>query len=87
MVTNQTIKNQLEALEAREAPPVIYIWRECGESEAAATMRERVKAGRNVVVYYWWDGGCGRAVCGHAEGGRKAHAIGCWRRGLYRRAD
>ncbi len=71
MVTNQSIKNRLEALEARETPPVLYIWRECGESAAAATKREGVKAGRNVVVYYWRDGGCGRAGCGHAEGVEK----------------
>ena len=52
---HQTIKRRIEALEAREAPPVVYIWRECGESEAAAMKREGVKPGQNVVVFSWQD--------------------------------
>ena len=52
---NQTIKRRIEALEAREAPPVVYIWRECGESEAEAMKREGVKPGQNVVVFSWQD--------------------------------
>ena len=55
IVTHQTIKSRLEALEAREAPPVVYIWRECGESEAAAIKREGVKPGQNVVFFSWQD--------------------------------
>ena len=35
-MTHQTIQRRLEALEAKEAPPVAYVWRECGESEEAA---------------------------------------------------
>ena len=52
---HQTIKRRLEALEAREAPPVVYIWRECGESETAAIKREGVKPGQNVVFFSWQD--------------------------------
>jgi hypothetical protein len=54
-VIHQTIKRRIEALEAREAPPVVYIWRECGESEAEAMKREGVKPGQNVVVFSWQD--------------------------------
>ena len=54
-VTLQTIKSRLEALEARDAPPVVYIWRDCGESEAAAIKREGVKLGQNVVFFSWQD--------------------------------
>ena len=52
---HQTIKRRLEALEAREAPPVVYIWRECGESETAAIKREGVKPGQKVVFFSWQD--------------------------------
>ena len=52
---HQTIKCRLEALEAKEAPPVVYIWRACGESEAEALKREGVKPGQNVVVFSWQD--------------------------------
>ena len=52
---DKTIKSRLEALEAREAPPVVYIWRECGESEAAAIKREGVKPGQKVVFFSWQD--------------------------------
>ena len=52
---HQTIKRRLEALEAREAPPVVYIWRECGESEAEAIKREGVKPEQNVFVCSWQD--------------------------------
>ena len=55
MVTHQTIKRRIEALEAKEAPP-IYIWRECAESEAAAIERVGVKPGQNVVFISWQDG-------------------------------
>jgi len=54
-VTHQTIKSRLEALEAREASPVVYIWRDCGESEAAAIKREGVKPGQDVVFFSWQD--------------------------------
>jgi len=54
-VIHQTIKRRIEALEAREAPPVVYIWRECGESEAAAIKREGVKLGQKVVFFSWQD--------------------------------
>jgi len=54
-VIHQTIKRRLEALEAKEAPQVVYIWRECGESEAAAIKREGVKPGQDVVVFSWQD--------------------------------
>ena len=54
-MTHQTIKRRIEALEAKEAPPV-YIWRECGESEAAAIERVGVKPGQNVVFISWQDG-------------------------------
>jgi len=56
-VTIQTIKSRLEALEAKEAPLVVYIWRECGESEAAAIKREGVKPRQKVVFFSWQDGG------------------------------
>ena len=52
---HQTIKRRIEALEAKEAPPV-YIWRGCGESEAAAIKRVGVKPGQNVVFISWQDG-------------------------------
>ena len=55
IVTLQTIKSRLETLEAKEVPPV-YIWRECGESEAAALKRKGVKPGQNVVFISWQDG-------------------------------
>ena len=51
--THQTIKRRLEALEARQAPPVAYVWRECGESEEAAIKRQTVKPGHDVVVLSW----------------------------------
>ena len=54
-MTLQTIKSRLEALEAREAPPVVYIWRACGESEAAAIKREGVKPAQDVVFFCWQD--------------------------------
>ena len=54
-MTLQTIKSRLEALEAREAPPVVYIWRACGESEAVAIKREGVKPGQDVVFFSWQD--------------------------------
>ena len=53
-MTYQTIKRRLDALEAKEAPPV-YIWRACGESEAEAIKREGVKPGQNVVFISWQD--------------------------------
>jgi len=54
-VIHQTIKRRLEALEAKEAPQVVYIWRECGESEAEAIQRAGVKPGQNVVFISWQD--------------------------------
>lgn len=54
-MTNQTIKRRLDALEAKEAPPIVFVWRECGESEAEAIQREGVKPGQNVVVSCWQD--------------------------------
>ena len=55
MVTHQTIKSRIEALEAREAPPTAYIWRASGEREAEAIKREGVKPGQNVVFFSWQD--------------------------------
>ena len=55
IVTHKAIKSRLEALEAREAPPVVYIWRECGESETAAIKREGVKPGQDIVFFSWQD--------------------------------
>ena len=55
MVTHQTIKRRLEALEAKEAPPIVYIWCDYGESEAAAIKREGVKPRQNVFVCSWQD--------------------------------
>ena len=55
-MTHQTIKRRLEALEAKEAPPIVFVWRECGESEAEAIQRAGVKPGQNVVVLSWQDG-------------------------------
>ena len=52
---HQTIKRRLEALEAKEAPPIVLVWRECGESEAEAIQREGVKPGQNVVFISWQD--------------------------------
>ena len=54
-MTHQTIKSRLEALEAKEAPPIVYIWCEYGESEAEALKREGVKPGQNVFVCSWQD--------------------------------
>ena len=54
-MTHQTIKRRLEALEAKEAPPIVFVWRECGESEAEAIQRAGVKPGQNVVVLSWQD--------------------------------
>ena len=54
-MTNQTIKRRLEALEAKEAPPIVFVWRECGESEAAAIKRKGVKPGQDVVFFSWQD--------------------------------
>lgn len=54
-MTHQTIKSRIEALEAREAPPIVYIWCEYGESEAEAIKREGVKPGQNVVFFSWQD--------------------------------
>ncbi len=56
MQIHQTIKRRIEALEAKEAPPVVYIWRACGESEAAAIKRKGVKPRQNVVFISWQDG-------------------------------
>ena len=55
MVTHQTIKCRLDALESKEAPPVAYVWHECGESEAAAIKRAGVKPGQDVVFFSWQD--------------------------------
>ena len=55
-MTHQTIKRRLDALEAKEAPPVVYVWRGCGESEAAALKRKGVKPGQPVVFISWQDG-------------------------------
>ena len=52
---HQTIKRRIEALEAKEAPPIVFVWRECGESEAASLKRKGVKPGQNVVVLSWQD--------------------------------
>lgn len=54
-MTNQTIKRRLEALEAKEAPPIVFVWRECGESEAEAIQRAGVKPGQDVVFFSWQD--------------------------------
>ena len=54
-MTHQTIKRRLEALEAKEAPPIVFVWLACGESEAEALKREGVKPGQNVVVLSWQD--------------------------------
>ena len=56
IATHLTIKRRLEALEAKEAPPIVFVWLACGESEAAALKREGVKPGQNVVVLSWQDG-------------------------------
>ena len=56
IVIHQTIKRRIEALEAKEAPPIVFVWRECGESEAAALKRVGVKPGQNVVFISWQDG-------------------------------
>ena len=55
-MTYQAIKSRLEALEAKEAPPIVFVWRKCGESEAAALKRKGVKPGQNVVFFSWQDG-------------------------------
>ena len=54
-MTHQTIKRRIEALEAKEAPQVVYIWCECGESEAEAIKRVGVNPGQNVVFISWQD--------------------------------
>ena len=38
-----------------EAPPIVFVWRECGESEAAAIQRAGVKPGQDVVFISWQD--------------------------------
>ena len=48
-----TIQRRLEALEAKQAPTVVYIWRETGESVAAAIKRRSIKPDQDVVVYSW----------------------------------
>ena len=49
------MKRRLEALEAKEAPPIVFVWLACGESEAEALKREGVKPGQNVFVFFWQD--------------------------------
>ena len=55
-MTHRTIQRRLEALEARQVPPVAYVWRERGESEEAATKREGIKSSEGVVFFTWHDG-------------------------------
>ena len=50
-----TIRRRVEALEAKQAPAVAYIWREAGETVAAAIKRQTVKPGHDVVVYSWGE--------------------------------
>ena len=50
-----SIQPWLEALEERQAPPVVYVWRECGESGKEAIKRQTVKPGQDVVVLSWED--------------------------------
>ena len=54
-MTHQTIQRRLEALEARQAPKIVYVWSECGESEAAALKRQTVNPGHDVVLLSWED--------------------------------
>lgn len=41
---HQTIQRQQEALEAKEAPEVVYVWRGWGESAEEAIKRQTVKS-------------------------------------------
>ena len=54
-MTHQTIQRRLEALEAKEAPEIVYIWRGCGESGEEAIKRQTVSADQDVVVCSWED--------------------------------
>ena len=56
-MTHQTLHRRLEALEARQAPPVAYVWREAGESEEEAIKLEGIKSSESVVFFTWHDGG------------------------------
>ena len=53
----KTIQRRVEALEAKQAPAVAYIWRETGESVAAAIKRRGIKPDQHVVVYSWAEPG------------------------------
>ena len=55
IVIHQTIKRRLEALEAKEAPPIVFVWRDNGESEAEAIKRAGVKPRLDVVFISWQD--------------------------------
>ena len=51
----QNLERRIAALETIEQPPFRWVWRDLGESEAAAKARARVLDSDNVIILSWRD--------------------------------
>lgn len=51
----QNLERRIKALETIEPPPCRWVWRELGESEAAAKSRAGIADSDNVIVFSWRD--------------------------------
>ena len=51
----QNLERRITALETIEPPPCRWVWRNVGESEAAAIARAGIVAGDNVIIFSWRD--------------------------------
>lgn len=47
------LEKRIAALEAIGSPPCRWVWRNVGESEAAAQARAGTVAGDNVIIFSW----------------------------------
>jgi hypothetical protein len=51
----QNLERRITALETIEPPPYRWVWREVGESAAAAKSRAAIADGENVIIFSWMD--------------------------------
>lgn len=51
----QNLERRITALETIEPPPCRWVWRELGESDAAAKSRAGIADGDNVIIFSWRD--------------------------------
>ena len=51
----QALEKRVAALESKDTRPYRWVWRNVGESEAAAKARAGMVAGDNVIIFSWTE--------------------------------